>query len=1228
MRATAGHAAHGMDMTTGLPEDYESFRDWMRLQCNVDWEPWVWDCMRGEHDHYFDTIDTQLASIPDNNPPFWSPLPPSGSPPALPDTVWGGSADVVSSRSKKSRKSKGKPTNSKSKASKEVQGQAPGPVGRPQHGNLSNTGNICFASSVIQAFCNVPALKKMVVESDAFPFRLETGRGALAGMYNIGDPNFVRHRNLLRQLRDINALLENAQGQQLGTRYTLDFMRTLRSIDHADCRQFTTGAEHDSSRLLDTLLGIFNNAGDSSQPLTDTLRERPNWKYEKAIEAQMKSEAGGLVASLQDDVPEQLRLYRVIGNTSPISDLCTYQLVQEARCEHTGCLYPVSRSMTLGRMLTCDFPYSDTGPARAYTVPELIEIAITPPARGTCERDASHGLRELGQPRLVRAGEVFILRIERMTAASMSQYDEAHAGFNASPLVLEPMLDLRPFFDRHLPSEDYHDKYSTARIDTMYELVSVMQYVEHGRHYVNLSKTPDQNGNMHWALFDDLRSLPVWRDPLSNQGDGRTSDVVLIYTRMTPEAVKAAAAARNQTSDADDDQSGAESESDDGNVVGDSDSDSDSDDDLSDYEVSVGGDLDELRRELEDLEEDIAIGEELLEDSNAEKSMNGDVYDGMTPEQKGSALAGYWREIAPYLASKFAKEYAKDGGEELTDRMEICAARSARLGRDYQALLDRQGMHSSSTGEKLQSGSPSLHASLPAMSTSALTDLINQAVAQLSLRAQQPAQVPPSKTQAAAHTVVEGPLQHRTTRAAALQASAYTAFGQPSKSPAKFAFGVAPPISTAPLNANAAGTAQAEQASSLSTDAAQQPRPPASSTPATGSGSVSVSDAFAWESTLSGKNPFAQPTSTAGQAPAKSGNITTTADTSRGGMLPPSLPKIKEPTGEATKASSASAPATSAPAPTTSALAPASSLTPAQLGEGPTLPADQRVQPPGAGRRRRHDETITPSVSPTPATGSLVSSGAPASSLYSSRAPDSSLTKKRRGDSGGAIIGDPPPVYGGASRDPRLGAGGRGTTMSSLTTPRPPASRQAATGSTPASAIPHRAPGSAPPGRPPGDRFQLSQTSRGSPNTTTTPPVREPAPIPRDQGGFRRPSNPSAPRPPGAAAASERPALQQPSAGGIFSQLSASISPTTATVARLPSASRPQSGAPQPSSRPESGAPSTGQSRPSYLNPTAASTAHGLGRTQSIRARGTGATRGQRGGERGRGGSGRGNANQ
>jgi len=165
-----------------------------------------------------------------------------------------------------------------------------------------------------------------------------------------------------------------------------------------------------------------------------------------------------------------------------------------------------------------EFPEASS--SDTHTLPQLIEEWSRQSAGGRCEFDHSHGDKQPAQKKIFHTPPVLIIRVERMglqtlLASQDGQDFEDVAGFKSNPLTLEPTLDLRKWCARSLPSESTLGSLPTDSLITKYKLASVVEYLN--RHYVNYSKAPDDDGNLFWACFNDIRNRVEWDDPLQDQ---------------------------------------------------------------------------------------------------------------------------------------------------------------------------------------------------------------------------------------------------------------------------------------------------------------------------------------------------------------------------------------------------------------------------------------------------------------------------------------------------------------------------------------------------------------------------------------------------------------------------------------------------------------------------------------------------------------------------------------
>ncbi|KAI7217605.1 hypothetical protein KC333_g4116 [Hortaea werneckii] len=697
-RASGGHAAHGLNMTTGWPEDYETLNDFVEEDCNIDIEPWIWNMMRGGLDHHYDAIVDYIRNLPRDNPPYWQES--LGSGPPVPLTVWGGAVRQVRLRAKKrgptgSTSGPDQPQETAMRDTGRQSSQRNVPTGAPQRGNLSNKDQICYASAIIQMLCNVPKLRALVSATSDLPFDVNTGRG-LHGFVLLGDPGFAIHQSIFSQLRQIASTLE-ATNTRLPADCTLEFLRTLRQINTQTCREFPEAGEYDPSTLLGVLLEMLNDAGDRSQPLTDTVELRPNRVWLKNQEEAIK--AGRLIAPLIEDVPLQFGIHKDIGNNSEVDDLCTLRVVYESVCSVEGCQSPFSRGFSFEQVLNLQFPQND--PAGVYKVSDLIENWSLGSGRAVCGYDNLHGLAMPAKKKILTTPEILFLRIERlslgdlMTSGSIFEAENA-AQIVSNPLIVEETIDLQPWCNRELPSER-HLGPLPERLKprtTHYGIEAIIQYKS--RHFFTYAKAKDQDGNLFWAKFDDTLPTVVWENPL--QIKHRTGDFILVYRLLSEAEVSEALAASETISTAHQSEHGEEFEEIEvienlnaANETG----------DLSDYEDSIGDpvNIQDILNDDGDASEDDDDGPgdpEARKDNSkipfeeySHLKITFEEYSRKSGREKGEYIAGFFTTVAETAGS--------DGGAEVLFEL---AARVRFLGEELQAALDSRQSQKSSDREQ------------------------------------------------------------------------------------------------------------------------------------------------------------------------------------------------------------------------------------------------------------------------------------------------------------------------------------------------------------------------------------------------------------------------------------------------------------------------------------------------------------------------------------------------
>jgi hypothetical protein len=103
----------------------------------------------------------------------------------------------------------------------------------------------------------------------------------------------------------------------------------------------------------------------------------------------------------------------------------------------------------------------------------------------------------------------------------------------SNPLIINETIDLREHCERRLPTERlYHER--TKASPSKYKLRALIRY--HSGHFFTYALTPNDEGILHWARFDDLLERVLWENPIpsvplkASQGH----DFMLFYERVDP----------------------------------------------------------------------------------------------------------------------------------------------------------------------------------------------------------------------------------------------------------------------------------------------------------------------------------------------------------------------------------------------------------------------------------------------------------------------------------------------------------------------------------------------------------------------------------------------------------------------------------------------------------------------------------------------------------------------
>lgn len=523
--------------------------------CNVVFEPWIWNAMRGEHDHYYNQMQHELQyEIPLHNPPYWReqlpPVPPV--PEVIRVTAAGGSAHKPWRKkgtgkgddTGAGRKSVGgKDAAGKGASGREWQQQQSGSDEAPPYANLTNDGNSCYVSSILQCIFHLPGLRQLLSATTTFSMMRINGDG-VAVYADPNDTHLENYRQVFDALRDLEKKT-TATEPEIDREALHDFRKSVEKVEP----DFVIGQEHDAAFLFDTLCKVLNCATDTSY--LDAEKRHFEITTPSHLSAQEIEQVrrGFEIQALRDDRGRQLNAHRSIGNASALQSLIGIQVALERECARADeCLSPYSRSWFHMETIIVQFPtqgeigYDENA---SWKIEDLItrswigthgqvdlsQADSIASERPRCESDRNHGPTHASKKKITITPKLLVVRVNRLSvtaAASGMTLDEAerHGHFAKNPLILQDTLDLRPWIEPLLPTEqsDPAGKIPTDVMQSEYKLSAIVQY--RNRHYVAYIQVPEpeQGNKLRWALFNDLEESVTWEEPLPRKVSQITLD--------------------------------------------------------------------------------------------------------------------------------------------------------------------------------------------------------------------------------------------------------------------------------------------------------------------------------------------------------------------------------------------------------------------------------------------------------------------------------------------------------------------------------------------------------------------------------------------------------------------------------------------------------------------------------------------------------------------------------
>lgn len=206
----------------------------------------------------------------------------------------------------------------------------------------------------------------------------------------------------------------------------------------------------------------------------------------------------------------------------------TLELAKESLCSSKTCPSPYTRSFHSLNILHLSLPVSEEGynVHRSYSMKDLLGIWAQDVHHKTCKHDGKKA-KETVQ-KIVGTPKVLVLQLNRLTHTA-----NGARHFVSNPLIINETLDVREHCERQLPTEKlYHDTMKSP--PTKYKLRALIRH--RGGHFYTYALTPDTEGVLHWARFDDCSERVEWQSPISSipQNAGQKDDFMFFYERDDP----------------------------------------------------------------------------------------------------------------------------------------------------------------------------------------------------------------------------------------------------------------------------------------------------------------------------------------------------------------------------------------------------------------------------------------------------------------------------------------------------------------------------------------------------------------------------------------------------------------------------------------------------------------------------------------------------------------------
>ncbi|KAI7270661.1 hypothetical protein KC345_g7383 [Hortaea werneckii] len=550
LTAAIGKTFHGRQMTSGLPANKEPiFSDFMPHSCNILVEPWLANAGKKDWDSELDAIRRDFRSqLRRDNPPFWTAQ-------LSPMSDFINSAFIVNAPTQISAPGENEQDpdddqlftgvdeaddhshrSSARSASDTSEGTGEGHSVGWGRRNMSNIGQTCSMSTVIQALHKQNGIRDFVGNEANFRYITRTGAS-----YGLMIPAGINRNALSNEQVDehINSLLLKykrvvlALGvlfdqlvpteKPLSASFTRSILDRLNAVDSR-----WQNVSNESAQLYDFLIDILIRSSDRSLPAatshTESLAQQ---RHRDMLD-------GCQLPPLADDSTEQWQAFKSDRHDSPLASLVMIQTLQEVLCPEADC-NAISRNWTHQSLLYLDFP-TTIGHGDVFELFQLLDLwsedhLHTDDSGGftglRCPKDPMHTAATTIKRRISRCPGIICFAIRRSSGPGQPLYLN-HVG-------LPDTIDLGPYTSAEgLPSYDLHGHSVPSATSSVYRLRFINHYRDIGQHYIAYFD-PSATQETAWVRLDDTQAKPSNTHPIEGSAEGEVVHFAL-YERQGPDS--------------------------------------------------------------------------------------------------------------------------------------------------------------------------------------------------------------------------------------------------------------------------------------------------------------------------------------------------------------------------------------------------------------------------------------------------------------------------------------------------------------------------------------------------------------------------------------------------------------------------------------------------------------------------------------------------------------------